>query len=455
MPDDLFLLLAYEHPQNAIGSIGERIAAGFTEQGMPARCLVLPRDRALLEALAPERVTGIIALGSVSLATPVGGRPIWRHFRCPVTIYLLDAILYDLARIRTLPAFLTDAIGDPRLGLASPEDGYRRWLGDVLPVRWTHLPFASIAPPPRGVPAPGGDDDRSLRNRFCVIGNIGRELGDCPAGEGLNPVLRRKLAGHVSEAGLRNLAEALRSPDAHVLPAQTVCQTLDITPDRALRSDLLPALIAIDSWVKRDRRLRAMRSAAGLSVDFFGTGWQALLGDIRDFRHMGQIGHHEIAARLGRYRALINFDPNWTHGVHGRVYSALDAGCGVLTQVNEALDVPGEVGAAVLTYDTNRPALAERVAGAADLRALAASVKVPSWADRVSGWLAADPNAIRSPADIDAVGIDPARTRSAGDRESLEREVGTPGAEPPTHDFSLPGGRPPPMTTGDRRAAAG
>lgn len=387
----IFLVLASDHPLRAIESVAQRMAAGLGCLGLDAVVCTLPRDVARLGQLPPDQVAGVLSLGPMPLAIEVNQRPLWEHFRCPVSVYLLDAVLYDLARVPVMRSFLAAAQRDRRLGLVSPEQGYRDWLGNDLGVRWQHLPFAAfprIAPDAEPVPA---------QPRLCVIGTIGSELGGSPPGETLAELLARRAGRFADPAGQRDLAELLLAPDAEAMPARAMARRLGWGAAEVVHPEALAALIAVDSWIKRDRRLRAVRSLAGLPVDFFGTGWRELLGEVPGFRHVGQVHHDDIALLMLNYAGVLSFDPNWDGGVHDRVYTATAMGVTAVTHQNTGLVAAGLPDELLITYPANEPALAARLSGSGlfsnPQRQNAPRADVlarHNWGTRMAQWLAAD-----------------------------------------------------------------
>ena len=116
-----FLVLAFDHPLQAVDSVAERIAAGLACHGLNAVASSLPRDAARLAELQPDQLEGVLSLGPMPLSVRVNQRPLWEHFSCRFTVFLLDALLYDLARVPVMREFLAAAQHDRRLGLASPK----------------------------------------------------------------------------------------------------------------------------------------------------------------------------------------------------------------------------------------------------------------------------------------------------------------------------------------------
>jgi hypothetical protein len=173
----------------------------------------------------------------------------------------------------------------------------------------------------------------------------------------LPELLARLRPPSASEAQLAELAEMLLSAQAPAVPAQTVMRALHWAPQQALARENLAFLCAVDSWAKRERRLAAVRSLAGTPVDFFGQGWREALGDVPDFRYVGNVRHDDIAVLMAHYAAVLNCDPNWAAGVHDRVYTAAAMGVAVLTNDNSALDTAALPADLVHVYDANRPQL--------------------------------------------------------------------------------------------------
>jgi hypothetical protein len=387
-----FLVLAFDHPMRAVESVADRMAAGLSTLGLDARVLTVPRDAEQLAALDPAQVCGVLSLGPMPLALQVNRRPLWEHFECPVSVYLLDAILYDLARVPVMRAFLAAARRDRRLTLVSPESGYREWLGEALDVQWDVVPFAAF---PRLQP---GAAPTAAQPRLAVIGTIGDELGGTPVGEKL-PDLLQRVAGRIARTErLAQLGDALRASDAHAMPARTTMDVLGWSLEQAFDREPLAALIAIDSWIKRQRRIDAVRSLAGQPVDFYGNGWLSVLGEVPGFRHVGRIHHDDIALLLSHYRAVLNFDPNWAGGVHDRVYTAAAMGVTVVTNANTGLATAGLPSDLVITYPANRPALGGTLealglfTGAPHTNAPRADVLARhNWGSRMADWLAGVP----------------------------------------------------------------
>lgn len=390
---NVFLVLAFDHPTRAVESVGERMAAGLSTLGFDAAVLSLPRDATKLAQLPPSQVVGVLSLGPLPLQVRFNDRPLWEHFGCPVSVYMLDAILYDMARVPVMGDFLNAARVDSRLGIVAPETGYRDWLGKTLAVQWDHVPFAAFPCVQRGAFAHAAGPEPVVLPRVAVIGTIGNELGGTPAGETLADLLAR-VGGKLTTADrLAALHDALLAPGADNMPALTVARELGWGPERAFDRPSLALMIAVDSWAKRDRRIQAVASLAGVPVDFYGTGWKEHFGATPGFNYVGRVHHDHIARVLAHYRATVNFDPCWQGGVHDRVYSAAAMGTHVFTNTNTGLASAGLPADLVTTYDPTRPQLASLVRASGVLESTASTgarhdvLARHNWGSRMADWL--------------------------------------------------------------------
>lgn len=351
----IHIVLAFDHPLNAVESVADALGAGLAALGQTPQVMSLPRDLNALAGLKPHEVARVFVLGSVPLTFKIGNLWLWQHFACPVSVYLLDAPIYDIGRVPAFNRFIADARADSRLSLCAPETGYRDWLGATLGVSWQHVPFAPFAAPDATMPTA-----QDVQQRVCVIGTVGSELGgqcDLP----LADALRAWFGTEMPPGGPDDLAAALLAPDADPLPVRQLSQAMRWAPQECLQPQRLKGALALDSWVKRHRRMVAVRSLGQLPVDFFGTGWLAMLGAQAHHRHVGQVAHQDIARLMPHYQAVLNFDPNWQGGVHDRVYTAAAMGVPVITNDAAPLADLQQLGAPILSYASNSPSLEARI----------------------------------------------------------------------------------------------
>ena len=349
------LIIASDHPVDAVLSVGRWMAAGFASVGVNCDVVSIPRDNQRLAEILQKEPLGVIALGPMALNITIEGRYyIWQALRCPVCLFMLDAIIYDYLRVPSIRAFIDDARVNENLWLISPEGGYfdllrRTEQGGFFPNQTRHVPFghfANLASAPR-----------NAIDRICVIGTLGNELGLGPSESSIEDVISNYGHGVISERQQKELVETTFSHTMPDMPLRFLMQYLCWRWEEVFELRNLKFICAIDSYIKRLRRFSAVRSLCGMPVDFYGTGWSAYFPGERDFRFLGSVSHGEIASTIASYKAVINFDPNWESGVHDRVFTSCAMGVPVITNENSALEGLGLPGRLVHAYSANAPDL--------------------------------------------------------------------------------------------------
>lgn len=355
------LLLSFDHPMRAVVSVGLSMAQGLVGLGIQPTVISVPSEINRLSALNLHDIDGVLVLGTPPLDLRIDHDFFFKKLHCPIWVYFLDAPIYDLWRVPAAREFFNVAGNRSHLIPVFPENGYLKLLGrspegGFFPPQSRHIPFGCF---PQVRFGPGRSEKSAEATRICIIGTIGTELGVVKREDTLRNLIENFSPASANKHAMRSLEELLLSPEAPDLPAAAMRATLGISALDLVSPNYLRMACAIDSWAKRDRRLRAVQSLQGVDVDFFGTGWSEYFPNEKRFRFFQPIVHDDIAETVRRYKALINFDPCWDEGLHDRVYTASAIGAKVLTNSNAALqktDLPRDL---VLTYDHHDPRLGE------------------------------------------------------------------------------------------------
>ena len=105
-------------------------------------------------------------------------------------------------------------------------------------------------------------------------------------------------------------------------------------------SDEKDFLETFDSFIKRYRRISLVEAvinastAEGLAVAIYGTGWQNLKKvppNCTIFKPSPYLDQFNL---FSKSRAVLNLDPNFSHGVHDRVFNAISVGTAIFTNDN-------------------------------------------------------------------------------------------------------------------------
>lgn len=329
------VILASDHPNDAVLSVGEWMAGGLRAIGIKVSVLSIPRNVNELSRVLNDPIYGIISLGPMPLNIKVDQTHyLWQKINCYYWIYMLDAIIYDLYRVPIMRTYLNDAQNNDKLSIISPENGYfellgKKSTGGCLPEKIKKVPFGHFANlTPITLPK---------ENRLCIIGTIGTELGlnqDINTIDEVITIYSKNTLGKKDQYDLIKLFNENTIPE---MPVRLLSKFMRWKAHEILYYENLPLICAIDSFYKRERRLKAVKSLSGLPIDIYGNGWERFFANEENFRFLGNIKHQEIALHISKYTAVINFDPNWENGVHDRVYTSTAMGVPIITNQNSDL----------------------------------------------------------------------------------------------------------------------
>jgi hypothetical protein len=284
---------------------------------------------------------------------------LWEKINCPVWLYMLDAIVYDLLRVPVMRAFLDCAKNNENLKIISPECGYidllkKKTHGGSLPDNTEYIPFGHFASLNK--------IDLPKENRLCVIATIGGELGLNPNTNTAQEVVTEYGKDILNKEEKKKLIDILNYQNIPNMPLRLLHKFMNWELDEILNIQNLPLICAIDSYIKRSRRFKAIKSLSGMPIDFYGAGWEKYFPNEKNFRFLGNIKHQEVAQYTKKYKGIINFDPNWEMGVHDRVFTTCAMGIPVITNENSALNILNNSIELIHTYSTNDP----QIMGVAD-----------------------------------------------------------------------------------------
>ncbi|MCR5273570.1 MAG: glycosyltransferase [Lachnospiraceae bacterium] len=90
-----------------------------------------------------------------------------------------------------------------------------------------------------------------------------------------------------------------------------------------------------------------------LPVTLVGNGWENTLKAIPSKRinYVGDVGFNVSYTVMANSKMLVNLSPEFHGGVHDRVYSAMSAGCAVVTDHNDEVEKEFDIGQNIVTYD--------------------------------------------------------------------------------------------------------
>lgn len=332
------------------------------------------------ERINVDSLVAVFSLGDSVTRLYQNKTPIYKLFRCPVYLYLLDSPIYLLLLNGKIKNYFVDSMTNPGLHVVLPDRSYVDLYSSCrLNGRSPNVDFMPTAP----FPAACRKIPRS--DRAVVIGNLESELYYKSGSDSLEDVIIKWNPFTVPNSKVSKFISAVTSPEFKGNTAMALVNAYDLHPSLLLDSKFLNYACVIDSHIKRHTRLKAIESLQGFPTDFYGAGWSSAFEGVDDFEFLGLIPHHDIGSVVQQYKVCINFDPMWEHGIHDRAFTALDAGCSLVTNANEYLQhVPGKI----YQYQINSPNLRTLAAQAcAEFVEPASGLLGHSWSARIQSLL--------------------------------------------------------------------
>ncbi len=272
----------------------------------------------------------VMTTGTLPLQIAVGGVAIWRALAPGVQFvaYIIDAWPYDAVRVEACRAFLNDWQQLPHLHLASLEANDARLIG----ARAHYMPSGAY-------PAPRRTVAKQNPGRLMVWASANKELAVTPVHDEFEQTIAANNVWALDEKRIARVAEALRHTEVvHGLSA--IAAALEEPIEDVVQPGALVTLCAIDSCLKRYRRVKVVKALKGLPVDIYGENWQQHVGNTPSFRLLTPNPNHNHAFShiCQHYAGLVNFDPNFGHGTNERAVTALALGIPIANNFNTRTD---------------------------------------------------------------------------------------------------------------------
>lgn len=398
------LVLTAHHHFGGTEMMAQSLAFALNANGYDARILNINDAtlQALPGCLKDPDLALVMTTGTLPLGVQIDGRPVWSALPAAADflVYIIDVWPYDAVRVPALREYLKAWRGSPRLHLACTEGTDARLIGP----RAHHLPTGPY--PARWRTGPKRHPDRIM-----LWGSAHKELAITQIHSDFEQTLADNNPWGFDPARIRTIAESLRHARfVHGLSA--IADAFGEPLESVVCDEHLVALAALDSCLKRYRRVKVVRALREHPVDVYGENWAPYIGDSRSMRaHVPNPNHnHAFSYICQDYAGLFNIDPNFGDGTNERAVSALAMGVPIANNFNRRTDgVPG-----VIPYHFSD----ESIRHAAD-RLLAWRDPVPTpldntWEWRIGGLLRAIATEARAATRVTTADRDPA-ARAAGD----------------------------------------
>ncbi|MEO8835837.1 MAG: hypothetical protein ABI364_03770 [Caldimonas sp.] len=339
------VVLTNRHPFGGTEMMAQSLASALDANGYDSHIVSIDDESfgKLRGLLQDPQLALVITTGTLPLQIASGGVPIWRAVPAdvPFITYVIDAWPYDAVRVEPFRRFLGDWQELPNLHVASLEANDARLIGP----RAHYMPTGAY-------PAPRRRGPKLHADRLFVWASANKELAVTPVHSAFEATIAVNNPWGLDEHRIGRVAESLRTTGiTHGLGA--IAAALEQPLEELVQADALVALCAIDSCLKRYRRVKVVQALDGLPVDIYGENWQQHVGRAQTFRLLTPSPNHNHAFShlCQHYAGLVNFDPNFGHGTNERAVSALALGVPIANNFNGRTD--GVVGCIPYRFEDN------------------------------------------------------------------------------------------------------
>ncbi len=326
------VVLTNRHPFGGTEMMAQSLASALDANGYDSHIISIndATFEGLSALLKDPQLALVMTTGTLPLQVAVSGVPIWRALTPGVQFitYIIDAWPYDAVRVEACRQFLADWAATPHLHLASLEANDARLIGP----RAHYLPSGAY-------PAPRRRGPKLHAGRLLVWASANKELAVTPVHDAFEQTIAANNVWALDERRIARVGEALRTTRVvHGLSA--IAAALEEPLEEVVLPGALVALCAIDSCLKRYRRVKVVQALKGLPVDIYGENWQQHVGRTPSFRLLTPNPNHNHAFShlCQHYAGLVNFDPNFGHGTNERAVSALALGIPIANNHNTRTD---------------------------------------------------------------------------------------------------------------------
>jgi len=330
------VVLTNRHPFGGTDMMARSLASALLANGYEPSIVNLndPDLNRHGAVLLDPQVALMITTGTLPLTLQVNQVPLWRSIapHADFVTYVIDAWPYDYVRVPAFRDFLDDWARTPNLHVASLERNDARLIGS----RAHYFPTGAYSAPFRRGP-------KAHPERLMIWASANKELAVTELHDAFEETIRANNPWGLDAQRIAQVSEALRHTTiVHGLSAMAAA--FGEPTESLVRPEAMTALSAIDSCLKRYRRVKVAKALRGMPVDFYGENWQQHVGDAPSFRFLkpDPDHNHAFSHTCQDYAGLVNFDPNFGHGTNERAVSALAMGIPIANNFNLRTDhAPG------------------------------------------------------------------------------------------------------------------
>jgi hypothetical protein len=329
------LVIGFIHPFNAIKMMADSIGAALALNGYKVTIATIGEEgfNREIEVINDKKLELIFCLGSIPLDLLLNGKRLWDFVGTNVQIIelVLDSLPYDF-RILGFSDFVRDYSSRKNLSMASFEGNIANMLSSKTGKTVHHMYPGFYAVPLIGRP-------KKFPDRLFFWGSVETELGITEVTNSLRDAISRFNVWELSNPKIDEVVACVeQTTDFYSFTDFSKSIGIEITD--LLRPEWIDALCAIDSAIKRYRRVFLINAIQDLPIDLYGKNWNKYIKADSNMRVMQfePDDNRSFSYICQEYAGLINIDPNWSDGTNERAVTALALGINVASNRNKMLE---------------------------------------------------------------------------------------------------------------------
>jgi hypothetical protein len=326
------VVLTAHHPYGGTEMMGQSLVYALNANGYDAVLLSVSDQTAhRIPALMKDPdLRLVMTTGTLPLRLTVDEIPVWKMVRPDVDFitYIIDAWPYDIVRVAQVREYVAAWQTQRNLHIASLEGNDAKLIGP----RAHHMPTGAYG-------APWRDEPKQHPDRLMIWASTHTELAVSPLHSAFEDTLAENNPWGFDAPSIVKIGEALRHTNiVHGLSAMADAMRMPLP--ELMQPEFMTALCAIDSCMKRYRRVKVVTALRNHPVDIYGANWEPYVAGstAQRIRTANPNHNHAFSHICQHYQGVFNFDPNFGNGTNERAVSALALGIPIANNFNRSTD---------------------------------------------------------------------------------------------------------------------
>jgi Glycosyl transferases group 1 len=391
MKNKKIVICASPHTFGAIQIPAEMMAQGLRENGIDAVVFLIDKKtgaKEFVNYIKENRVEAVIALNPSVLRLRYRLRRLLSYINTRLCVFLLDAPPYHF---KALNSVITSSVKGAYILLpdADQKSHMDVYIDNINVKNVEALFFPWAGPEPQCV-----SDETSRVFDCAVFCTLDQQITQGVTKQALIEEIEAK---YPSIYGVKDIVNSMFE-QSYGTSISDLYYKVTGSKFNFNSTDALDLWMRLDSLLKEHRRLAMALELVNLAKNeklkmiICGTGWEKLLPLPDGIMLAGAVHYSKQFDVFKQSRFVVNLDPNWTNGVHDRVFNAMSVGAAVITNKNQFVIDAFVEGENILTFENihDLPSLIRRADSAVIANhALAPYIKSHTWRHRMKGLVTA------------------------------------------------------------------